>query len=236
MLKSARGLIICVSAVVLAVGLGSAGFRNWQISVSNERNCAAVTEWVESRGAFVRAGTGQKQVVVLGDSYTAGEKLPDRADGWVFDFAHLEGWTVFADGIGNTGFTNGGFCGNQDFASRVPAILGLDADLVIVQGGLNDGEADKAEVVADADLLLDRLQTVPEVVVVGPVRAPAREGMEAIDAALSGAAARHSRQYISTLTWDLPMLPDQLHLTEAGHAEYAERIAAILASYGRAPD
>lgn len=221
--------MLCSLALVI-LATGAIAFRQWQVNASNERNCRAVSEWVQSRGDFAIGGDGSKRVAVLGDSYAAGEKLHDRSDGWAFQLGRGEGWTVLVDGIGNTGFTSGGFCGDQAFGTRAQAIKDLRPDLLIVQGGLNDTGAEPEAVEAGADALLDEVHAMPDVVVIGPMLAPAREGVEDTDAALSAAAAKHSRRYISSLDWGLPLLPDNLHLTEAGHVEYAQRVAAILSS------
>jgi lysophospholipase L1-like esterase len=38
-----------------------------------------------------------------------------------------------------------------------------------------------------------------------------------------------NRQYVSALGWnDLEFLPDGVHLTESGHARFAEHVAAAL--------
>ncbi|MBT2585626.1 SGNH/GDSL hydrolase family protein [Arthrobacter sp. ISL-95] len=229
MMKSARGRLIA-GVAVLALVVGAIGIRQWQVASSNERNCAAVSGWLETRGDFAVAGVGGKRVAVLGDSYTAGEKLQDRSAGWVFDLAHDQGWTLYADGIGNTGFTGEGFCGGQAFSSRTGPILDLAPELAIVQGGLNDTAANSADVEAAASALLEDLKSVHDVVLVGPVRAPARQGIETVDSALATAAGHHGRRYVSALDWDLPFLPDNLHLTEDGHARYAKLLAARLTS------
>ena len=66
-------------------------------------------------------------------------------------------------------------------------------------------------------------------VVVGPANAPSKRGLEDIDAALRTAATENGRQYVSALGWDLEFVPDNLHLTPAGHAAYAEQAAKAIA-------
>lgn len=199
-----------------------------EIEASRARDCTAVSKWVQSRGAFMSSGRGETNVVVLGDSYAAGEKLQDRYASWAFDLAEQRDWTIHVDGIGKTGFASGGFCGRQSFATRTGPITRLQPDVLIIEGGLNDGDYSVDDVEDAANATLAAVEAIPSVIVIGPTQAPSRSGMDAVDSALTKAAARHSRQYISALAWDLPFQSDGLHLTPAGHRQYAAHVGANL--------
>ncbi|MEW9874050.1 SGNH/GDSL hydrolase family protein [Arthrobacter sp. HS15c] len=160
-------------------------------------------------------------VAIIGDSYTAGDGLDRRADGWAY--------SVGSDlaGVGMTGFVNGGYCGNHSYAERLDSVLELHPQTLIIQGGLNDWKS--PEKVADAAAaLLSRANGVPRVIVVGPPDVPGRDGESAVDQALVVATKFTDTEYVSALDWQLEFLPDDTHLTPAGHATFAANVASAI--------
>ena len=79
-------------------------------------------------------GSGRR-VVVIGDSYSAGLGLTDIT-GLLADPPPGE---VHVAGFSGSGFAaHASRCGRVSFADRAPAALRGGADLVVVEGGLND--------------------------------------------------------------------------------------------------
>lgn len=165
-------------------------------------------------------------MAVIGDSYTQGVGLADQQrQAWPTLLGSAKRLTTYVDGIGRTGFTNGGFCGGQEYEKRIDALLTARPELVIVQGGLNDTDASDEEIDSTAEHVLSALAGVPRVVVVGPPPAPSVPGATRVDALLQRVTTSAGRQYVSTVHWNLPYLPDQLHLTSGGHAEFARLLS-----------
>ena len=215
-----------VTVAIVAAFLGSMGAVVVMSKINEgQERCAIERQYLAERGAPKPLTHGAKKVYVIGDSYTAGDQLDDRDDAWVRDIP--KSWQVVADGIGGTGFVNPGNCGDKAFSARLdPA---KSADMVILQGGLNDWREQPAAIEAATTEVLKGLSGVPEVVVVGPVHAPSRsdESLK-VDAALRAATEAEGRQYVSAIDWDLPYLPDKLHITPIGQSKFAELVGASI--------
>ena len=171
-------------------------------------------------------GSGER-VVVIGDSWSAGLGL-DRATGsWP---SRLPG-AVHVAGFSGSGFsTHASSCPEVAFADRAPRALRRGADLVVVEGGLNDYDQPDADIRAGFARLMRELRG-HQVVVVGPATAPSRaREVPHVDALLASLAERYDVAYISTTGLDLPYLDDRLHLTPAGHAEFGDYVAGRLAA------
>lgn len=189
--------------------------------------CASIRALNAGRHDDVPVATGERSVVVIGDSYGQGSGLDDpREQSWSTLAGRQAGWTTHVDAVGSTGFTNEGYCGGQEFAARVDAALAQTPDLVIVQGGLNDDTADSAALSRQAGDLLRRLNAVPAVAVIGPPDVPARQHEAATDAVLREATKAAGRRYISMLDVPMSLLPDQLHMTPEGHEQFAALVVA----------
>lgn len=170
-------------------------------------------------------------VVVLGDSYAEGAYLPNpRQDGWPVHLAADTGWTTYVSGIGGTGFVSGGPCEDRPFGTRTALVLAKNPRLVIVEGGLNDVDAEPGQTGRAAKQLVHDLgRSGAEVVLLGPARAPSRSEQAArIDGELAAAAADTGTPYVSSLGWELPFRDDDLHLTSEGHRIFAEKVRAAL--------
>lgn len=166
---------------------------------------------------------------MIGDSYSQGSGLDDpREQDWSTLAGRMAGWTTHVAAVGLTGFVNGGYCGGQEFVTRVDAALSWRPDLVIVQGGLNDDTADSATLSRQAVDLLRRLDAVPAVAVVGPPDVPKRQHEAATDAVLRHAAEAAGRRYVSMLHVRFPLLADQLHMSPEGHRQFAAQVVAAV--------
>jgi len=191
----------------------------------------------EERCRAHRADAGQRadlavgarpRTVVLGDSWSVGLGLRDLGDSWP---SRLPGQPEVA-GFSGSGFSAGASpCARVSFAERATTAVHRDADLVVVEGGLNDYDQPEAAVRHGFDRLM-RTLVGRRVVVLGPALAPARaDAVPRVDRLLGELSAAYGVPYVATSDLDLPYLADGLHLTVTGHAAFgdavAERIAAI---------
>ncbi len=177
--------------------------------------------------ARARAVTGSgERVVVIGDSYSAGLGLDAPRDSWP---SRLAG-EVHVAGFSGSGFSRGAStCRGVSFGTRAPAALRGGADLVVVEGGLNDYDQPDADIRAGFARLMDALEG-RRVVVVGPPMAPSRAAaVPHVDRLPAGLAAAYGVGYVPTLGLELTYLDDDLHLTPAGHRAFGDAVAAALA-------
>ena len=166
-------------------------------------------------------------MVVIGDSYSVGLGLDEPHTSWP---SRLTG-RVHVSGFSGSGFSDrASGCGQVSFADRASAAVARGADLVVVEGGLNDADRSDTEIRDGFQALVRAIGDVP-LVVVGPPPAPARAAaVPRVDGLLARLAAAHDAAYLSMADADLPYLPDGLHLTEAGHVEFGDLVAARTAS------
>jgi acyl-CoA thioesterase-1 len=178
-----------------------------------------------ARAATV-TGSGQR-VVVIGDSWSAGLGLDRIASSWP---SRLPG-SVHVAGFSGSGFSEeAGDCRDVSFADRALAALRGGADLVVVEGGLNDYDVPNADIRAGFDRLMGELKG-DRVVVVGPASAPSRATeVPRVDALLARLAASHGVGYVRTSGLTLPYLDDRLHLTPVGHEQFGDFVAGELAA------
>lgn len=177
-----------------------------------------------ARAAHV-SGSGAR-VVVIGDSYAAGLGLARPATSWP---SRLPG-RVQVVAFSGSGFSpRASDCVGVSFAQRAPAALRGGADLVVVEGGLNDYDQPAAEIRSGFRRLAAELAG-HRVVVVGPPAAPSRAGaVPRVDALLAALAERAGFGYVRTSDLVLTYLDDGLHLTPAGHRAFGDRVAALVA-------
>ncbi len=180
--------------------------------------------------------SGDRTIDVLGDSYTQGTGLLGPRAAWPTALGMQLEAEVVVDGVGATGFTTRGFCVDDPVAyGERLATDPPEADVVVVQGGVNDALNGRPEEVAAAAAdVLGALEDVPTVVVVGPPRIPAADAaaVEAVDAALRQATEQAGRVYVPLLDAGIELLADQVHPTGAGQWRIAELVAAALTTAG----
>ncbi|MDN4646431.1 SGNH/GDSL hydrolase family protein [Arthrobacter sp. PsM3] len=232
MKRHTGGIILTIVAALCVAGAAAFAVREFSSPTSKAADCARVGAGRINGGA-VKVSEGTPKVAILGDSYVAGDWLDSPDEGWSRLIGKAQGWETYVDGIGGTGFTNGGPCGDDTYASRVDGILAASPRIVIVEGGLNDSEASPDKVREAAVAVLRDLGSVPNVVLLGPANAPSKNDLDGIDAALRTAASETGRQYVSALGWDLEFQPDRLHLTAAGHADFAKLVVEATADAAR---
>ena len=211
-------VVVAVLAATLTVllGVGAIGDR--------PSRCERFASDSRARAAQV-TGSGA-DVLVIGDSWSAGLGLEHAADSWP---SRLPG-RVRVAGFSGSGFAeHASACAQVSFADRATRALRGGADLVVVEGGLNDYDQPDADVRTGFARLMRTLRG-QEVVVVGPAAAPSRARAAAhVDALLAGLAATYGVAYLPTTSLDLPYLSDRLHLTPVGHREFGDFVARRLA-------
>jgi acyl-CoA thioesterase-1 len=171
-------------------------------------------------------GSGER-VVVIGDSWSAGLGLDRPAASWP---SRLPG-EVHVAGFSGSGFAaHASPCADVSFADRAPAAVSGGADLVVVEGGLNDYDRPDREIRNGFARLMAALEGY-RVVVVGPASAPSRAAaVPHVDEQLASLATWYGVPYIRTSGLSLDYLHDRLHLTPAGHDAFGDYVAQELAT------
>jgi acyl-CoA thioesterase-1 len=210
--------------LLLAVGLLLAGVvaLRGRAAASDAAQCH---RFAAEHAAMLRRVSGQgRSVVVIGDSWSVGYKLRSPEDAWP---SRLAG-RVRVDGFSGSGFSaDASPCGSVSYATR--AATARNADLVVVEGGLNDYDQSYRAVRSGFRLLISRLRG-RSIVVVGPAPAPRRlAGARRVDGWLASLSAAAGVRYLSSIELRLPYLPDRLHLTAAGHRTFGDWVARQLA-------
>lgn len=162
---------------------------------------------------------------MLGDSWSTGS----GSVAWpqlMADELHLD---LRVASFGGSGYVNGSACGDQSFATRVNEIP-VDSEVVVIAGGVNDTAVDPQELESAARSLIDEVtDRAPnaELVVLGVPRVGLISDDETAraDAALQLAAGE---AFVDVRGWDIELLADRIHPSEAGHASYGGHIAAVV--------
>lgn len=220
-----------VAGGVLAVGL-VAGSGAAYVAWDNSQACAP--EQANADAAPNRAGaTDGPTAFILGDSYATGWGLDDPADSFAYTLATAEGWDATVAGFPGTGYTIDGNCGDNSFDQRLTG-LSSDAEVVVIEGGLNDAifDAEGASTAA-AELLSQVAATAPDadIIVVGVPRVEGKHAasIEDTDAALKSAAENAGATFV-----DLSAVPivttDGTHADAATHAAIASLISKTIAA------
>jgi acyl-CoA thioesterase-1 len=226
LLPRRRAVLATVAALVCAlVATGVIAERASAHQSRCEQFAAA-----SARRAGMVTGSGER-VVVIGDSWSAGLGLDHPVQSWP---SRLPG-RVHVAGFAGSGFSeHASPCGRVSFADRAPAALRNGADLVVVEGGLNDYDRSRAEIKAGFSRVVRIAASYPTVVV-GPAMAPSRDVRDEVprvDRLLGHLAQKYGVGYVSTVDLDLPYLDDRLHLQPAGHQAFGDAVAARIAALG----
>ncbi|MFE8884466.1 SGNH/GDSL hydrolase family protein [Pseudarthrobacter enclensis] len=143
-------------------------------------------------------------LLILGDSYTFGDGADQPQEGWAYLVADSLGYPTNIDGRGGTGFAWGGGARDdqggeyevrlRQTAAANPAFV---PNLLILQGGQNDAQADAAEVTAATRQTIEaarRFWPGVQVVVMGPSAPQPLAGdlREVNNAVRAGADAAHA--------------------------------------------
>lgn len=180
-------------------------------------------------------------VLILGDSYTAGDGAGQPDQGWAYVVARELGYPTNIEGLGGTGFAWGG--GAQDeldgeYETRLRTIAANPAfvpNVLILQGGQNDAQiANVDEVRVATTQTIDaarRFWPGVQVVVLGPsAPQPLGEQLRAVNGAVRAGAAAANAPFVDAVEagWftaaNSPGFDfDGAHPNAAGHAYIAEK-------------
>jgi len=209
-----------MTAAALVAALVATGVVAARAS-AHQSKCERFEAASVKRGAMV-TGSGER-VVVIGDSWSAGLGLDRPVGSWP---SRLPG-RIHVAGFSGTGFSeHASPCGRVSFADRAPAALKGGADLVVVEGGLNDYDRSRAEIKAGFARVM-RATASYRTVVVGPASAPARAAkVPRVDRLLAHLSKKYGVAYVSTADIELTYLDDRLHPTPAGHRLFGDTVAA----------
>lgn len=177
----------------------------------------------------------------FGDSWAEGQ-VARRGRGFPYVTGELLGWTTVVDGVGSTGYLSHWRPSTQTYPVRASAIpAGTAADVVILEGGLNDRSLPlaglKAAVRETITTLRTRFRGAP-VVVLGPMpnALPVPESLRQVDRLIEEASSDAGAPYVSPIQreWitglnfrDVIDAKSQ-HPTTAGHAYLGGRLAVAL--------
>lgn len=215
-----RSAVAALLLTAVPVWIGGAGES---ASAGDPTRCERFAAESAERAELV-TGTGD-DVLVVGDSWSAGLGLSSMRDSWP---TRLPGRVRVAAFSGSGFSREASECGDVSFASRAASALAPGIDLVVVEGGLNDHDRSDAEIRAGFSRLVNVLGE-RQVVVVGPAAAPSRaDAVRRVDALLARLAASAGWEYVAAYDWELGYLPDGLHLTAEGHREFGDKVAAAL--------
>lgn len=197
----------------------------------------------------VPAPTAPPRLLVFGDSIVAGagsSTPPSTSFG--YDLGEQLGWPTAISGVGGTGYLNRGPEVGLDlsYGARLQSLpeVGLAADVIVVEGGLNDRwqPADALAAAATSFLQLLRAKAPTAQVVVVGATAPAPDdaasvaASAAVNAVLSTVTAAQAAVFVDPVAenWFTPVntpafiTADRIHPTDAGHEYMATRLAAHL--------
>ena len=173
------------------------------------------------------------EVVFLGDSWTVGVGA-SRGRGYAPLAAERLGWAYELLGISGSGYLAGGAGG--PYADRVEEAVGLEPDLVVVQGSLNDSGADPEALDRATADTLRRLRAAAgdrtAILVVGAPDTPGTDPavIARINSAIAAAAAAARLPFVDPARagWTDPADPgiwaDPVHPDDAGHRLVAEAL------------
>lgn len=219
----ARSRVLALALVVaLVVGVLVVQLAGRARAGDDRSRCERFAASSEARSAAV----GAADVLVVGDSYSVGLGLDRPEEAWP---SRLPG-PVHVAGFSGSGFSRDASpCGTVSFADRLPdALVRSGADVVVVEGGLNDWDQGPVAITAGFQRLV-RAVGDRELVVVGPAAAPSRASyVPDVDALLARLADAHGATYVRTAGLDLPYLDDRLHLTPEGHRTFGDHVAEAM--------
>jgi lysophospholipase L1-like esterase len=173
----------------------------------------------------------------LGDSYTDGVGASDPDRRWTSLVAGRMGWLEDNLGIGGTGYLKAKG-DEKNYLGRIDDIVAADPDIVVVAGGQNDDtlDYDRGALFSGVQYLFDRIRVrlpMVRIIAVGPSFpvAVTPEQLE-FDSAVREAVEKVGGQFVSLLRPPVidpsMVMPDRLHVSDAGHAAIAQRVLAVL--------
>lgn len=219
-----RGTQLLAGAFVIVLAVLFTMLASGGATGSAAERCARLSTQSQLRERLV-TGHGRR-VVVIGDSYSVGLGLRDPKASWP---SRLPG-RVHVYGFSGSGFSaRSSTCPDVAYDARAPHALQSGADLVVVEGGLNDYDQPVTALRAGFRSLMRELHG-RSVLVVGPPAAPARTAAaRRVDVVLRDESSRAAVRYVSMKDHRFSYLSDRLHLTPAGHRAFGTIVAQAMA-------
>jgi lysophospholipase L1-like esterase len=183
-------------------------------------------------------------VLIFGDSWTYGSAATVPTLGYAYVLSETLGWNTVVDGVRGSGYLKPGLDGGS-FGERIAQLdPGIDPDLVIVEGSINDRrlypDGYRVAVTAAWDALA-ALYPEASFVIVGPAPQvlPVEKPTRLIDADLAELAGSRGWWYVSPISdeWITPANYAAVidssdfgrdHPSTEGHAYLAQRLAEAL--------
>jgi hypothetical protein len=191
-----------VLALAVAAVCALAGWQPWarpNVTVSASGESAPVL------APAALALPDEPRVLIFGDSWTYGSAASDPTLGYAYVLGRTLGWETVVDGVRGSGYLKPGWDGGS-FGERIAALdPGLDPDLVIVEGSINDrrllAEGYREAVSAAWDALAKHYPDA-DIVILGPAPQvlPVEPATSRIDADLASLASERGWWYISPRT------------------------------------
>jgi lysophospholipase L1-like esterase len=190
-----------------------------------------------------RLVAGEPLVAFLGDSWTAGVGATGRR-GYVVRTAERLGWGYANFGVGGSGYSVPG-PHHSLFDERIPQLVAMHPDLVVVQGSLNERHSTPARLGPAAASTLAWLQAALEpgtpILVVGAAYNPgtADATIDWVNAAVSAAADAAGLPFVNPAAagWldphDRGLWADTIHPDDRGHQLVADALAPLLEALGQ---
>ena len=186
-----------------------------------------------------RAAATRHSVTFIGDSWTAGEAATDRRGYAVLTGEQL-GWEYDVLGVGGSGYTRPG--GGGTFDSRVARAVATHADVIVVQGTLNERHVSPAALAPAALATLRHLRADADpgttILVLGASYSPGTPAatIDRINATVRGAAEAVRLRFVdpAAQNWtdaaDPGVWADPDHPNDRGYQRIADRLEPLLRS------
>jgi lysophospholipase L1-like esterase len=184
------------------------------------------------------AAADRPSVTFIGDSWTAGAGADGRRS-YAVRAAEQLGWESTVLGVSGSGYDLPGRAGST-FAQRVDPAVATHADVIVVQGSLNERRSTPGSLRAAADDTLERLRAEADpdtrIVVLGASYVPGtpREVIDWINDEVRRAAGLAGVRFVDVAAevWTDPREPwiwyDPIHPNDVGHQMIADRLVPIL--------
>ncbi|MCW2634147.1 MAG: hypothetical protein JWQ99_514 [Blastococcus sp.] len=184
------------------------------------------------------AAAARPSVTFIGDSWTFGEAATDRRGYAVLTGEQL-GWKYTVLGIGGSGYTRGGV---NIFDNRVGQAVATHADVIVVQGSLNERNGSPGQLAPAALSTLRHVRSAADpgtvILVVGASYSPGTPAatIDWINAAVGQAAAKAGVQFVNPAAqhWSDPADPtiwaNADHPNDRGYQLIADRMQPLLRS------
>ena len=180
--------------------------------------------------------SGKPLVAFLGDSWTVGVGATGRR-GYAVRTAERLGWGYANLGVGGSGYSVPG-PHHSLFAQRIPPLVAMHPDLVVVEGSLNERNGTPGRLRPAAVSTLTRLKAAlpagTPVLVVGACYNPGTPDatIDRINRDIAQAATAAGLPFVDPTAWldrhDPGLWSDTIHPDDRGHQLVADALAPLL--------